>query len=72
LSFSQLTELYARRAREFSDAVALLGRCRDIGPEVVALMQEIRRRRGLCFEAAEALERYVQESKQMSDAQSAP
>jgi len=72
LSFSQLTELYARRAREFADAVALLGRCRDIGPEVVALMQEIRRRRGLCFEAAEALERYVQESKPMSDAQSAP
>jgi len=72
LSFSQLTELYARRAREFSDAVALLGHYRDIGPEIVPLMQEIRRRRGLCFEAAEALERYVQEGKPMSDTQSAP
>ena len=68
LSFPQMTELYARRAREFSEAVALLGRYRQIGPEVVALMEEIRRLHILCCEEAERFERFVQEGKPMSDA----
>lgn len=69
MSFPQLTEQYALRAREFADAVASLGRYSQIGPEVVALMKEIRWWRSLCFEAAERFEQYVQENN--ADAQSA-
>ena len=71
MSFFHLTEVYARRAREFSEAVALLGSYREIGPELLHHMQEIRRRRGLCFEAAERFERYVHDVKPMADAQNA-
>ena len=49
MSFFELTELDACRAREFSEAVALLGSHRQIGPELIALMQEIRRLRSLRF-----------------------
>jgi hypothetical protein len=66
LFFAQMTEVYARRAREFSEAVALLGGHRQVGPEVVTLMQETRRRRSLCLDAAERFERCVQESKPMA------
>lgn len=66
MSFLQLAELYARRAREFSEAVALLGGYREAGPEVLALMREIRWRRSLCFEVAERFERYMRESKPMA------
>jgi hypothetical protein len=66
LSFSQLAGLYARRAREFSETVALIGRHRDVGPEVLLLIEDIKRRRGLCFEAAEKFEEYVKQNRTMS------
>ena len=55
----KLLELYALRAREFSDAVACLGRHGEIGPEFLALIDEIERLRGLCDAAAAELDRYI-------------
>jgi hypothetical protein len=50
-------EVYAIRAREFSDAVARLGKHPQIERELLGLLDEIKRLRGLCDEAAEELER---------------
>ena len=55
----KLVELYALRAREFSDAVARLGRHQQIGPETFGLIQELERLRGLCDAAAAELDRYI-------------
>ena len=56
-----LSEQYARRAREFSDAVALLGRHDSVGPDVLKLFKKIKRQRQLCGDAEEKLERYIQQ-----------
>jgi hypothetical protein len=56
-----LSEQYARRAREFSDTVALLGHHDHIGPEVLKLFKEIKRQRALCGDAEEKLERYLRQ-----------
>ena len=57
----ELVEIYARRAREFSDTVARLGQHNQIGPEISGLIIEIRRKGGLCSEAAEELDRYLEQ-----------
>jgi hypothetical protein len=54
------SELYARRAREFSDAVARLGQYRLMGPELEKLLQEIEGLQRLCNEAAKKLSRYIE------------
>jgi hypothetical protein len=54
-----LSEQYARRAR-LSDAVALLGRHEEIGPEL-GLVKRITRLRELCGEAEAKLARYIQQ-----------
>lgn len=54
-----LSEKYARRAREFSDSVALLGRHNSVGPEVLKLFKKIKRQRELCGDAEEELGRYI-------------
>ena len=56
-----LSEQYARRAREFADAVALLGRHNSVGPEVLKLFKKIQRQRALCSDAEEKLERYIEQ-----------
>ena len=56
-----LSEQYARRAREFSDSVALLGRHNSVGPEVLKLIKEIKRQRSLCGDAEKKLQRYLQQ-----------
>ena len=56
-----LSEQYARRAREFADAVALLGRHNSVGPEVVKLCKKIKRQRELCGDAEKELERYIRQ-----------
>ena len=56
----ELSERYARRAREFSEAVAGLGRYPQIGPEFLRLIREIMRRQRLCNKAADELDQYVQ------------
>lgn len=56
----ELVKIYAIRAREFSDAVARLGRHAEMGPESLSLLQEIRRRRELCCSAGDEIERHIQ------------
>jgi hypothetical protein len=56
----EIARRYAIRAREFSDAVAALGREARLGPPPsLKLLKEIRRRRDLCNEVADEFERYV-------------
>jgi hypothetical protein len=62
-----LSEQYARRAREFSDTVALLGRHNSVGPEVLKLFKEIKRQRALCGDAEEKLERYMKQENENSE-----
>ena len=56
-----LSEQYARRAREFSDSVALLGRHSSVGPEFLQLFKKINRQRELCADAGGKLERYIRQ-----------
>ena len=65
----RLAEVYAIRAREFSDAVARLGRHGQIGPEFLALIDEIKRRRGLCDAVAAELDRYISQRAKPDDAE---
>jgi len=58
-----LSEQYARRARQFSDSVALLGRHNSVEPEVLKLFEKIKRQRKLCGDAEEKLERYIQQER---------
>ena len=62
-----LSEQYARRAREFADAVALLGRYNSVGPDVLKLCKKIKRQRDLCGDAEGKLERYIQQEIEDSD-----
>jgi hypothetical protein len=55
-----LSEKYARRAREFSDTVALLGQHNEVTPEFVQLFREIKQQRALCRDAEEKFERHLQ------------
>jgi hypothetical protein len=55
----KILELYALRAHEFSDAVARLGRHHQIGPELLAVIHETKKLRGLCDAAAEELDQYI-------------
>jgi hypothetical protein len=50
------------RAREYSDAVALLGRHKHISEEFLGLLREIERFRKLCDEAAAELDRVVSQT----------
>ena len=58
---NSVSEEYARRARQFSDTVALLGQHHEVTPEVLELFKEIKRQRALCRDAEEKFERYVQQ-----------
>jgi primosomal protein N'' len=60
ITLKSLSQKYARRAREFSDTVSLLGKYDEATPELVKLFAEIRRRRASCAEAEEKIERYLQ------------
>ena len=66
-----LSEEYARRAREFSDTVALLGRYNHVGPEVLKLFKKIKRQRALCGDVEEKFERYIQEENENPKARGA-
>jgi hypothetical protein len=59
----ELIELYALRAREYYETVSRLGQHKEIGRELLGLMEEIKRRRTLCDETAEKLDRYIEISK---------
>jgi hypothetical protein len=57
------SEKYARRAREFSDTVALLGQHGEVTPEFLKLFSEIRRQRTLCRDAEEKFEQYLRQER---------
>ena len=64
----ELVQRYAIRAREFSDAVAALGREARLGSaSSQELVKEIRRRRDLCNEVADEFERYVKVNAPAAD-----
>jgi hypothetical protein len=55
----QLVQLYAIRAREFSDAVARLGQHKhEIGPETLKLLDEIKTRHAICIALSDEVDRY--------------
>jgi hypothetical protein len=60
-----LVERYAKRAREYSDAVALLGRANLPAAECHELLEAIKARHKSCIAAAEEIERHI---KQKADA----
>ena len=58
----KIVEVYALRARQYSDAVARLGRHDHMSPELLALVSEIKRLRALCDEAAGELDQYMSQT----------
>jgi hypothetical protein len=62
MTWHELVQLYAIRAREFSDTVARLGRHHHIGPELLGLIRETKRLRGLCEAVADQLEQHVSQA----------
>jgi hypothetical protein len=56
-----LVERYAMRAREFSDAVALLGKTGLSQPERRKLLEAIRERHAACMAAADEVDRYIRQ-----------
>jgi hypothetical protein len=64
-----LVEHYANRAREYSDAVALLGRANLPAAECHELLEAIKTRRKSCMAAADEIDRYI---KQKADAARKP
>jgi hypothetical protein len=58
--WKHLVEVYALRAREFSDAVARLGKHTHPGPGTLGLMEEIKRLQTLCIAAGDEVGRYLE------------
>jgi hypothetical protein len=56
----ELVKDYAIRAREFSEAVAILGQHHPLGSESLRQLAEIEDRQAACGAAADALERYIE------------
>jgi hypothetical protein len=67
IMLKSISEQYARRAREFADLVALLGRHNSVGPEVLKLCEKIKRQHQLCGYAEKKLERYIQQQTENSE-----
>ena len=58
----KIVEVYALRAREYSDAVARLGQHDHMSPELLALVREIKKRRALCEETAGEFDQYISQT----------
>ena len=46
-------------ARDFYEAVARLGGCRDVGPKTVALRQQIKELHALCLPIEKEIDRHL-------------
>jgi hypothetical protein len=57
----ELLRAYAIRAREFSDAVAGLGRHKHVGPEFHLLLREIKERQLLCISTGEEVDQCIEQ-----------
>ena len=55
-----LVECYAMRAREFSDAVAQLGRANLTPAQCAALLETVNACRGSCMAAADRVQQYLE------------
>ena len=62
-----LSEQFARRAREFSDAVAKLGQHRRNCPELALLVEDIKQKLRLCEQCEKTLERYLKDDEVAQD-----
>jgi hypothetical protein len=62
-----LVERYARRAREFSDAVALLGQANLPSEECHELLEAIRARHKSCVAAAEEIDHHLKRKADAAD-----
>jgi hypothetical protein len=58
--WNHLVQVYALRAREFSDVVARLGKHTHPGPDTFGLLEEIQRLQTLCIAAGDELSRYLE------------
>ena len=58
-----LVQVYALRAREFSDAVATLGRHSPMGIDALQQITKIKKRHAACRAAGEALEHFIEFQK---------
>ena len=56
----ELVRVYAIRAREFSESAARLGQQASIGPEFLQWWREVQRRRALCNDAGDELNRFIE------------
>jgi hypothetical protein len=59
----RVLQVYAIRAREFSDAVARLGERRHVDREFLRLLKEIEKRHALCTSAGEALDQFISQGE---------
>jgi hypothetical protein len=57
--WQEVVESYAMRAREFSDAVALLGRANLPPAQCAALLEAVNERRESCMAAGEKVHQYL-------------
>ena len=57
--WQELVECYAMRAREFSDAVALLGRANLPPSQCAALLEIVNACRESCMAAADEVQQYL-------------
>ena len=60
-TWQELVECYAMRARELSEAVALLGRANLPPAQCVALLKAINRHRESCMVAADKVDQYLKQ-----------
>jgi hypothetical protein len=59
----RVVDVYAIRAREFSEAVARLGEHRHVDREFLRLLNESKRRHALCISAVEALDEFIRQGE---------
>jgi hypothetical protein len=62
-----IIEIYAMRAREFSDAVARLGKHKLVTPEFLQAIAEINARHALCISAKEQLDELIRMKANSAD-----
>jgi hypothetical protein len=57
-----LVQRYAMRAREFSDAVAQLGKYAEMEPAALALLAKVKKQQATFISAADELDRHINQA----------
>jgi hypothetical protein len=69
MTWHELVQRYAIHAREFSDAVAILGQEAHLRPEAcLGHLDTARSKLDLCIAAADGIERYLKQQAKAADA----